>query len=78
MQAGSSDVINEPIIQWGALSLFGSVILGWISIAVVHDWRERRRRRYARGFRAMKSPAQVQRERAQRARWGNSDARLRD
>lgn len=71
-------MINDPIIQWGALSLFGSVIVGWVVIAAVHEWREKRRRRYARGFRTMKSPAQVQRERAQRARWGNSDAPLRD
>lgn len=71
-------MINDPIVQWGALSLFGSVILGWVLIALFHDWRERRRRRFARGFRTMKSPAQVQRERAQRARWGNSDLRLRD
>ncbi|WP_226946706.1 hypothetical protein [Rhizorhabdus phycosphaerae] len=71
-------MFNDPIIQWGALSLFGSVIVGWVVIAVVHEWREKRRRRYARGFRAMKSPAQVQRERAQRARWGNSEPPLRD
>ncbi|MFP5455329.1 MAG: hypothetical protein ACLGHK_07505 [Alphaproteobacteria bacterium] len=71
-------MINEPIVQWGALTLFGSVILGWVMIALFHDWRERRRRCYARGFRTMKSTAQVQRERAQRARWGNSDTRSGD
>lgn len=61
--------VNEPIVQWGAISLVGSLALGWLVIHGGMMWSERRRRRMTRGFRNMKSTAQFQRERAEGARW---------
>lgn len=64
--------MQEPIIQWGALTLFASVICGYFVIHAVIRLREQRRRRQARGFRNMRSIAQVQRARAQRSGWAQT------
>lgn len=61
--------MQEQAIQWGAISLFGSVVLGFLLINLGMRWREKQRRRYARGFRNMKSTAQQQRERTRRSEW---------
>jgi hypothetical protein len=58
-------------IQWGAIGLFGSLLLGWLAIHLLMQWQEHKRRRLARGFRNMKSTAHHQRERARRAKWGD-------
>lgn len=63
--------MNEPVIQWGAIGLFGSIMFGWIAIALLMQWQERKRRRLARGFRSMRSTAHHQRERARQVRWGD-------
>lgn len=62
-------LIHEPLVQTIALSLVGSLVLGWLVIHGGVMWSERRRRRMTRGFRTMKSTAQFQRERGRGARW---------
>ena len=55
--------MQEPVIQWGAIALFGSILFGWVAIKLLMEWQERKRRRIARGFRSMRSVAHHQRER---------------
>jgi hypothetical protein len=64
-------IMQEPVIQWGAIALFGSILFGWVAINLLMQWQERKRRRLARGFRNMKSVAHRQRERARRVKWGD-------
>ncbi|PCE43051.1 hypothetical protein [Rhizorhabdus dicambivorans] len=61
----------EPVIHWGAIAMFGSILFGWIAINLVMQWHERRKRRLSRGFRSMKSVASRQRERARRVKWAD-------
>ncbi len=62
--------MQEPVIQWGAIGIFGSILLGWVAISLLMQWQERKRRRISRGFRNMRSTAHHQRERSRRVRWG--------
>lgn len=64
--------MNEPVIQWGAIALFGSILFGYVAIHLLMQWQERKRRRISRGFRNMRSVAHHQRERARTVKWGNS------
>jgi len=62
--------MQDNAIQWGAIAIFGSVMLGILLVNVHLKWREKQRRRRSRGFRNMKSVAQKQRERGHmQARW---------
>lgn len=61
--------MQEPAIQWGAIGLFGVIILGSLIVNLGLRWREKQRRRRSRGFRDMKSTAQQQRERTRRSNW---------
>lgn len=61
--------MQEPVIQWSAIVVFGSTMLGYLVIHAMIWLREKRHRRRARGFRDMRSIAQVQRNRAQRSGW---------
>ena len=61
--------MEEQAIQWGAIAVFGTVVLGSLLLNLGLRWHQRQRRRRARGFRNMKSMAQKQRERARRPDW---------
>lgn len=62
--------MQEPVIQWGAIGIFGAILFGWAAINLLMQWQEHRRRRISRGFRNMRSNAHHQRARARRVRWG--------
>lgn len=61
--------MQEPVIQWSAIAVFSSIVVGYLAIHAMIWLHEKRRRRQARGFRDMRSIAQVQRNRAQRSGW---------
>ncbi len=69
--------MHEPVIQWGAIALFGSIMFGWVAIHLLIQWQERKRRRISRGFRNMKSVAHHQRERARRVKWADHQGTVR-
>ncbi|KQX19689.1 hypothetical protein ASD39_16100 [Sphingomonas sp. Root50] len=61
--------MQEQAIQWGAIAVVGSIMLGSLIVNLGLHWREKQHRRRARGFRNMKSMAQQQRERVRRPDW---------
>ena len=68
-QARRGETMNEPMFQLGAIGLFGSILLGNLAIRLLIAWQKRKRRRLARGFRNMRSPAHLQRQRARQPKW---------
>jgi len=62
--------VQEPVIQWGAIALFSSIVIGSLLINLGLRWRAHQRRRTARGFRNMKSVGQHHRDRTRvRSEW---------
>lgn len=66
--------MQEPAIQWGAIAVFGSIVIGSLLINLGLRWREHQRRRLARGFRNMRSLGGQQRERMRRSPWQQQPA----
>jgi Flp pilus assembly protein TadB len=61
--------VEERHFNWGYLSLFVACLLIIALAKQWNGWRERSKRKARRGFRNMKSSAQIRREPSKKGNW---------